>query len=154
MAQLVMIVEVFIAQGNPHHPLHQQGFDVMLDECRIAHISEAAGQLARQSDHPVRRTEQERSGIRGHPPAVKRRHHRTAFYTCKFEQAWATLCGHRRAPPVSAKGFVAEGLSLIRTADAPILCEKCGLGQAARAASRPASVVMSPGTGITDTLVA
>jgi hypothetical protein len=106
MAQLVMVDQVLVSQRNANHALHHQRFDRVLHQGRIAVVREAGRQSPGQSDHPVRRPQQQRPGIRGDPPAVKRGDHRAPFHACKLEQARVTLCRHRGTPPLSAKALL------------------------------------------------
>jgi hypothetical protein len=103
MAQFVVIDDVFVAQRDADDPLHHQRADIMLDIGRVTRVGETGGQPVRQADYPVRRAEQQRTRIRGDPPAVERCHHGAAFHPCKLEQRRATLCRHRDPPLLSAK---------------------------------------------------
>src|SRR5438034_7966481 len=61
-------------------------------------ISETAGKALDQPELSIGGAQQHRTGLRGHPPAVKRRHHRPPFNWCKAKQIRATLCLHRDSP--------------------------------------------------------
>ena len=98
MAQLVVIDQIFVAQRNPEYALPDQCADLMRDQFGCAAIGETRSKPLDQSDRPVRRPQQQGPGIRGHPTAVKCRHHRAPFDGCKSEQIRVTLCLHRGSP--------------------------------------------------------
>jgi hypothetical protein len=83
VAQLVVIDQVFVAQRQREDPLTDQGFDGVLDQLRRAAVGKTIGKPRDQPDRPVRRPQQQGSGIRGHLAAVKPRHHRAPFDACK-----------------------------------------------------------------------
>jgi hypothetical protein len=105
VAQLVMVVQVLVAQGHGEHPLAHQGRHLVLDQLRPARVPEATGQPPDQIDRPVRGPQQQRAGVRRHRPAVKTRHHLTAFDACKSELIRVTLCRHRGVPVFCVKLF-------------------------------------------------
>jgi hypothetical protein len=83
---------------DAQHPLRHHRLDGVLDlRCRSA-ILEAGGEASHQMDRPVRRPEQQRTGIRGDRAAVERRHHLAPLDHFKPEQVAATLCRHRGVP--------------------------------------------------------
>jgi len=98
MAQHIMVVQIFITQRQPEHPLAHQRRHFVLDQRLVAAIGEAARKPVNQSDRPIRRSQQQNPGIRRDRPAVKRGHHGATFNTCKTKQIRATLCLHRGDP--------------------------------------------------------
>jgi hypothetical protein len=98
VAQLVVIDQILITQRNPEHALSDQRLDRVLDQRRRAAIGETRGKPLDHSDRPIRRPQQQRPGIRGHPAAVEPRHHRAPFDGCKSKPIRATLCLHRVSP--------------------------------------------------------
>jgi hypothetical protein len=103
--QLVVIVEVLVAQCNPEHPLTHQGRDPMFDQFRLAIIGEARGQSINQSDCPIRRPQQQGSGVRGDRSSVKTTHNFAASDESKVKPFCATLCRHRGSPRIIKKSF-------------------------------------------------
>ena len=75
LAQLVVIVQVFIAQRQAEDALPHQGLDLMLDIARVASIDEAVGKATHQPDAPVHLSQQQRACVRGDVPAVETGHH-------------------------------------------------------------------------------
>ena len=75
LAQLVVIVEVFIAQRQAEDALPHQGLDLMLDIARVAPIDEAVGKATHQPEAPVDLSQQQRACVRGDVPAVETGHH-------------------------------------------------------------------------------
>jgi hypothetical protein len=98
VAQLVVVIQIFVAQRNPEHALSDQRPDLMLDQLHCPAIGETLGKPLDQSNRPVRRPQQQGTRIRGHPAAVKPRHHRAPLNGCKSKQIRATLCLHRVSP--------------------------------------------------------
>jgi hypothetical protein len=94
MAQLVVVVQVLVAERDADDPLHHQGLDGVLRQFRIALVAEAGGKAAGQADHPVAGAQQQSAGIRGDRAAVECSHHLMAFDRWKSEQFRDTLCRH------------------------------------------------------------
>ena len=95
VAQLVVVHQVLVAQGNAEHPLADHGGDLVLNPVRRTAVLEAGGEPPDQPDRLVGGAEEQRAGIRGHRTAVERRHHATSRDTFKLELPRATLCRHR-----------------------------------------------------------
>jgi hypothetical protein len=66
MPQLIMVVEIFIAECDAKDPLPDQRADRMLDQILTAMIAKAIRKATHQIDHPIRRPQKQRSGIRRH----------------------------------------------------------------------------------------
>ena len=98
MAELVVVIEILIAQRNADNPLHHQRLDRVLGVGGITTILEAGRQATGQPQHPVRRPQQQGTGVTGDGATIKRRNNRTPFGTCKIEQLRVTLCRHRGLP--------------------------------------------------------
>jgi hypothetical protein len=93
-----VVDQVLVTQRNPEHPLTHQAPNRVFNQIGIAVIREAVGKALDQADPSIGGTEQHRSGLRGHRPAIERRYHLVPFYRCKAEQFRATLCLHRASP--------------------------------------------------------
>jgi hypothetical protein len=98
MAELVVVVEILIAKRKADNPLHHQRLDRVLGVGRIAAVFEAGRQATGQAQHPIRRPQEQRTGVAGDGATIKRRNNRTPFGTCKIEQLRVTLCRHRGLP--------------------------------------------------------
>jgi hypothetical protein len=98
VAQLLVVVEILIAQRDPEHPLSHKGHDLMLDQVRVPRVVKAPGKPVHQPDRTARRPKKQPSGIRGNHAAVECRHNLATFHGCKFERIRGTLCRHRGAP--------------------------------------------------------
>ena len=105
MAQLVVIVEVLIAERDPEHPLADQRRDLVLDQFRAPLVVKARRKPIHQSDRTIRRSQQQRSGIRRHQAAIKCGFHRAAFDDSKIKAFCATLCRHRGSPRIIRKSL-------------------------------------------------
>ena len=66
--------------------------------CPPNRVNSTAGKALDQPELSIGGAQQHRTGLRGHPPAVERRHHRPPFNWCKAKQIRATLCLHRESP--------------------------------------------------------
>jgi len=86
VTQRVVVDQVFVAERQAEHPLPHQGADLMLDQLRGTAIPEAQSEPVDQPDRPIRRSQQQRPGIRRDRPAIERGHHRTPFHGCKSKQ--------------------------------------------------------------------
>ena len=75
MTQLLVIVEVLIAQRQPIDALRYHLGYRMLDARRIAAVEKALGKAAQQPDAPVNLTQQRRAAVGGEPVGGKLRHH-------------------------------------------------------------------------------
>jgi len=75
LAQLVVIVEVFVAQRQAEDPLAHQCLDLMLDIARVAPIGEAGAKATHQPDALVDLSQQQRTSVRGDVPAIETGYH-------------------------------------------------------------------------------
>src|SRR5690606_17130166 len=75
LAQLIVIVQILISQRQRKQPLAQQRAHRMLDQLWVASVNKTARQAIDQSNRIVRALEQQRSSLRGDPPAIKGSHH-------------------------------------------------------------------------------
>ena len=96
--QLVVIVEVFVAERNAKNPLADQRADRMFDQVLTAMIAKAIRKTTHQIDRSVGRAQKQRSGIRRHQASIKGSFHSPTFYHSKIKPLCATLCRHRGAP--------------------------------------------------------
>jgi hypothetical protein len=114
MAELVVVVQVLVAERDADGALHHQGLHRVLDVGRVAAVLEAGGQPAGQAKHPVGGPQQQGAGVGRHRPAGKRRHHRTACDGCKCKPLRVTLCRHRGPPLLSDKALLQKNFRRFR----------------------------------------
>jgi hypothetical protein len=95
LAQLVVIVEILVAQHQAEDPLPQQRLDLVFDIARVAPIAEALGKPTHQPEAPIHLPQQQRTPVRRDVAAIETGHHRTPLNRFKFEQLRATLRLHR-----------------------------------------------------------
>ena len=105
MAQLVVIVEVLIAERNREHPLTYQCRDLVLDQLGAPHVVEARCKPIHHSDRTIRGAQHQRSGIRRDQAAIKSCFHRSAVDYSKIKTFRATLCRHRGSPRITRKSL-------------------------------------------------
>ncbi len=95
--QVVVVVEVFIAQGQAVDPLGEQFFDGVLDEVGVAMIGEAAGELAEDAGDLLDLAEQQCPAVGGDVAAVEIGEDFSSAEHGKVEEGGVTLCLHRAA---------------------------------------------------------
>ncbi|CAM5247960.1 hypothetical protein SSTU70S_00033 [Stutzerimonas stutzeri] len=76
MAQLLVIVEILVAQRDAHHPLRHQRAQRKLHRLGHPIVLETAGQAIEQPHRFIGLFEQQRAAIRTHPTAIKSGYHR------------------------------------------------------------------------------
>jgi len=95
VAQIIVVVEVFIAERDGKHPLPHQRHHVVLDQVLATIIAKASGKTLHQSNRPIGGAKQKRSRIRRHQSSIEGGVHRAAFHDSKIKPFCATLCRHR-----------------------------------------------------------
>jgi hypothetical protein len=98
VAELVVVDQVLVAEGDAEHPLADQGGHLVLDALRRPCVAEAGREATDQANRPVRGAEQQRPGVRGDRPAVEAGDHTPVLDRCELEQRRATLRRHRGPP--------------------------------------------------------
>lgn len=94
---------------------------------RIPPILKAARKPLDQTERPIRRPQQQPSGIRRLRPAVKTRLNAAPFNPCKTKQVRDTLCRHRGPLSPVTKVVLAKQLLQSQDSDAPPTFEISGL---------------------------
>lgn len=97
MAQLVMVVQVLIAERNAMHALRNQRFQAVLYLILIAAIAETGRGTTRQADAPVDLPHQQSAGVRGQHAAIERSCDFATPKGFKLELPRVTVCRHRLA---------------------------------------------------------
>jgi Zinc-binding dehydrogenase len=105
MTQLIVIIEILIAERDSKYPLANQSHDLVFNEVWTPQIVKAASESLHHADRSIRRTQQQRTGIRGDRAGVERGYHLPPFDGFKFEEIRGTVCGHRGAPRIIDKSF-------------------------------------------------
>jgi len=118
VAQLVMVDQILIAERNAEHPLADQCHHLVLDQVGAPLVVKARGKATHHVDGAIRRPQEQRAGIGGDRPGIKRRHHLAPLDGCKSKQIRATLCRHRGAPRFAKEALQHNDFSLIRGPDA------------------------------------
>ena len=95
--QLVVVVQVFVTQGQREDPLLDQVRHRVLDEIGIAKIIEAAGQFGQHPRPGLDLPQQQAARIGRDRPAIKPGRDFAAAQGLKIERPFATLCRHRAA---------------------------------------------------------
>jgi len=96
--QLVVVVDVLVAQRNSNHPLPHQRRHTVLDQVLVTLVDKAFGKTTDYSNLAVRRPQQQRASVRRDRSTIETTHNFAASNGCKFEQVRATLCLHRGCP--------------------------------------------------------
>jgi hypothetical protein len=74
MAQMVVVVEILIAQRDAEHALAHERCNPMLDQISTAPIIKAVSKATNQIDGPVGGSQQQRSCIAGDCATIKSGH--------------------------------------------------------------------------------
>ena len=126
MAQLVVVVQVLVAERDADDALHHQRLDTVLDQSGIAAVGEAGGEALDQPDRPVGRAQQQRAGIRVIAPPSNAATTARPSTGANSNSSGYTLSASGTSS-ASPQGFVAEELSPIQSPDAPTQREISGL---------------------------
>ena len=105
VAQIVVIVEVFVPERDPKHPLTDQRSHLVLDQLRTPPISKARRKATNQINRAIRRSQKQRSRIRRHQSGIKCRNDWATFNHSKIKLLCATLCRHRGSPQIRKKSL-------------------------------------------------
>ena len=101
--QLVVVVEVFVSQGDAHDALPHQRPNRVFRETGIAVVGEATCHLVQEPRRTVDLAEQQHSGIRRDRAPVERGRYPAAPAPLKCEGKRFTLCRHRSSGVVAVK---------------------------------------------------
>jgi hypothetical protein len=85
VAQIIVVVEVLIAERDAKYPLPDKRCDLVLDQLRTPLVVKAGRETIDQSDRTIRSPEQQPTSVRGNGATIKRRNNFAAFYLCKTE---------------------------------------------------------------------
>jgi hypothetical protein len=83
--QLVVVVEILVAERDPEHPLTDKGRDLMLDVFRTPLVVKARRKPVHHSDRSIGRSQQQRSGVGGDQPRIECRCHTATFHGSKIK---------------------------------------------------------------------
>ena len=98
VAQMVVVVQILVAQREGVHALPDQSRHRMLDQIGPARVGKAGGEAADQPQGAVRLPQQQGARVRGDRAAIETGHNFVALDGCEIEKVRATLCSHRGAP--------------------------------------------------------
>ncbi len=110
-AQVVVIVQVLVAEGEADDALGHQRPDGVLGEPRVAVVGEAGGHAVEQAAVAADPPEQERPGVGRDRAAVERGGHFAALAALKSERDGFTLCRHRSSRAIAVKSFPKNNLT-------------------------------------------
>ena len=106
-----MVIEIFIAQTQPHHPLLDQRLHRMLNALRVATIFETLTHPSQHTGAFLDFAQQHRARIRGDLAAVEPAHHLTRIQVVKYQLRFVTLCRHEAALLLCGNWLIAQHLS-------------------------------------------
>jgi hypothetical protein len=129
VAQLLVIDEVFITESDGEHPLADQRRQPVLDQVAAAIIAKTGSEPIDKPDRLLRGAQQQRAGVRRHPPGVERGDDPAAFGGSKIEAFRGTLCRHRGNLSAGPKYLRKQRLLPLRHLDAHAPREKSGLSR-------------------------
>ena len=105
VAQLVVVVDIGIAERLAEDPLTDQRDDAVLDPIGIALVRECSCEALDQADRLVGGAEQQRATVRRDLPAVERGHDRAPLDASEIERIRSTVCRHRAIYPSRLKSL-------------------------------------------------
>ena len=86
LPQLIVVVEILVAQGDAVHALPHQLADAVFHQVRSPVIAKTGGELAQDAGALFHRAQQQRPGFRGDLSAIEPGHHVTRKMRCKRER--------------------------------------------------------------------
>jgi len=89
---LVVIVEVFVTQGQPLKALREQFFQLVIDKARVSLIVEALGQRAHDAQAAVDLAQQQRAAVGGERAAREIGHDFSGTQVLKEQRLVVTVC--------------------------------------------------------------
>ena len=92
LPQLIVVVQILVAQSDTVHALPHQLADAVFHQVRSPVIAKTGGELAQDSGALFHRAQQQRSGFRGDLSAIEPGHHVTRKMRCKRKPRLGTLC--------------------------------------------------------------
>jgi len=101
--QIVVVVEVFVSQGNARNALRHQRPHRVFREPPVAVVREARRDSVEEPHEPVDLPKQQRPRVRRDRSAVERRGHPAALAPLKCEGKRLTLCWHRSSGVAAVK---------------------------------------------------
>ena len=96
--QLVVVVQVLVAQRQTVHPLRDQRSNVVLHAVRVAVVREALRQAVQKPQANVGLAQQQSAAVRGDPAAVEPSDHLASAEGVKSQLPECTLCRHGTSP--------------------------------------------------------
>jgi hypothetical protein len=103
MAKGVVVVEVFVTQGQGEYPLGHQLRHGVFDPLGIAVVGETRSESPKNAGLGFHLPQQESAGVRSDGSAVESSGDRPAAEPLEMELACVTLCSHRAASMLVAK---------------------------------------------------
>ena len=103
MTQVVVIVQILIAQSDPVNALGHERLKGMVGARLITVVSKALRHPSGQAADAINFAQQQRSCIRRHASAIERRHHGALPEALKRELTAMTLCFHQTTPAKQSK---------------------------------------------------
>ena len=97
VAQLLVVVQVFITQRQPVDALRQHPAEFVLDPPRLTMVGETAHHPLQQPDLAIRLPQQQAAAVGGQPAAVEPPHHLPRKMRFKRELNLSTLCHEKAA---------------------------------------------------------
>jgi hypothetical protein len=110
MAQMIVVVEVLVAERKAKQTLADERLQAVLDQLGRPRVDEAGREPRHEADCPVCLPEQQRARIRGHGPAIEASHNLAALHGSEIQRILATLCWHRGSSPSHVRSLLHNNL--------------------------------------------
>ena len=95
VAEVVVVIEVFVAVAEAEDPLADEGELGMFDERGVAQIRQRGGDGPGEAEAAVNLAQEREAAVAGHLAARKTGGDAAFFYGWKSERGWVTNCGRR-----------------------------------------------------------
>ena len=115
MAELVVVDEVLIAQGDANDALGDELAQAVPNPPGVAVIGEAVRHLVRERQVPIHPAQQQGAGIGSDGTAVETSHHAAASVGFKLQGFGVTLCRHRLSFKDLVNSFDKSIYQILRT---------------------------------------
>jgi hypothetical protein len=98
-----MVVEIFVAQRQRHHPLADQALQSVFYQPGVPIVAKAGSELTQQTRPPFDLSQQQPTAVRAQLPAVKPGHDLPLSYPLETQLFNVTLCLFHAAASLAIK---------------------------------------------------
>src|SRR4051794_26245877 len=103
VTELVMVVQILVAQRQSYHSLADQAFHGVLDQQRVPKITKTGRELTQQPSPPLDLSQQQPAAIRTELPAIETSHDLPPSHPLETQLFPVTLCLSHAAASLATK---------------------------------------------------